>query len=377
MKIAMSADCFYPAQLGGPSNAIHWQAKALTRAGHDVTVVATSEDLPPEIQRNTWLTLACGRVIYTRNPHFYFPVRHIWCGWQAIREADIVHVNSLFYPASVIWVLMSQWAGKPVVWSPHGELSPVALCIRPNLKKWLLKAFRRLSSPVWFHATCAAETAHIRQQFGQHTRVVELRNMMELPAVVAPTPSVRPYLLFVGRLHPIKAIDRLLKALSSSELFLKSTYSLRIAGPDANKVYAQQLRGQVQMLNLSAKVSFLEATYGDAKEQLYANALVTILPSHTENFGNVVIESLAQGTPVIASTGTPWQLLETEQAGSWVNNDSDTLRQTIDRYLTMPATTYRAYRERSVALAQRDYDIMANVEVWEQFYEKALVERHL
>lgn len=372
MKIVMSADWFYPAQTGGPSNAIYWQAKALTRAGHDVTVVATAQDLPPMIPLDQWLTLDCGRVIYTRNPSFYLPLRHIWYGWQAIREADLVHVNSLFYPASAVWVLMSRLANKPIVWSPHGELSPVALRTRPRLKRGLLAVFRWLSSPVWFHSTCAAEVAHIQQHFGPDARVVELRNRMELPVVVAPVPTDPSYLLFIGRLHPIKAIDRLLKALSGSTLFRESKYHLLITGPDSDKAYVQKLRHQVEALNLGAKVTFAGAVRGQRKEQLYANARLLILPSHSENFGNVVIESLAQGTPVIASTHTPWQVLETERAGRWVPNDPDSLRQAIEPFLTMPPDEYESYRTRALALARRDYDSSAGTALWEDFYNRVL-----
>ena len=124
----------------------------------------------------------------------------------------------------------------------------------------------------------------------------------------------RPYLLFMGRMHPIKGIDRLLEALSASTLFRGSEYSLLIAGPDSDKMYARTLSELVQVLGLSAKVSFIGVVQGKEKEQLYADARVLILPSHAENFGNVVIESLAQGTPVVASTNTPWQVLE-EEAG--------------------------------------------------------------
>ena len=59
--------------------------------------------------------------------------------------------------------------------------------------------------------------------------------MMELPepvgAVCLPD-QTRPYLLFIGRLHPIKGIDKLIDALGQSELFRASTYQLLIAGPD-------------------------------------------------------------------------------------------------------------------------------------------------
>lgn len=365
MKILLSADWFHPAQTGGPSNAIYWQAKALTRAGHAVTVVATSQDLPPPVPLNRWLTLDCGRVMYTKNPRFYVPLRHIWEGWRAIRGVDVVHVNSLFYPSSAVFVLRARWLGKRVVWSPHGELSPDALVYSPLRKKLLLWLFRRISSRVMFHATCPAEGEQVRQQFGPDAVVGEIAIAMELPPTAERT--ALPYLLFIGRLHPIKAIDRLLDALSASDLFRKSPYTLTIAGPDANG-YAQRLVEQVRNLKLTDKVIFIGAVQGGRKEQLYANALVTVLPSHSENFGNVVIESLAQGTPVIASTGTPWQRLETEGAGSWVDNNPNVLRQAVETYLTMPAETYQLYRQRAAKLA-RQFDVFVNVGRWEQFYE--------
>ncbi len=373
MNILMSADCFYPSQLGGPSNAIYWQAKALTQAGHRVTIVATSYALPADTQLDKWLSMDCGRVIYTRNPHFYCPIKHIWYGWQAIRNADIIHVNSLFYPASVVWVLLSRLVKKPVVWSPHGELSSVALGFRPRLKRVLLKLFRRISGSIWFHATSAAEAADIRYQFGPDTHVGEIRNLMELPVTVAPThtDSMAPrYLLYIGRLHPIKAIDKLIEALGTSTLFRHRDFCLLIVGPVSDKPYVQQLHQQVQTLNLAAKTSFREAVHGNEKEQIYANAFLTILPSHSENFGNVVIESLAQGTPVIASAGTPWQLLETERAGSWVNNDPNSLRTAIETYLNMPEDVYQTYRKRAAELARRQYDSTTNIGLWEQFYEQ-------
>ncbi len=45
-----------------------------------------------------------------------------------------------------------------------------------------------------------------------------------------------------------------------------------------------------------------------------------VLPSHNENFGNVYAESLASGTPIIASTDTPWQEVIEYNCGDWVEN---------------------------------------------------------
>ena len=44
------------------------------------------------------------------------------------------------------------------------------------------------------------------------------------------------------------------------------------------------------------------------------------MPSHTENFGLVAAEALLQNHPVIASKNTPWEVLETEQAGFHIVN---------------------------------------------------------
>ena len=376
MKILLSADCFYPAQMGGPSNTIYWQAKALTRVGHTVTVVATSQDLPPSVPLNQWVSMDCGRVMYTRNPHFYLPLRHIWQGWQAIVSADVVHVNSLFYPASFVWVLLSQWMGKPVIWSPHGELNPVALTIRPRLKRFMLGLIKRMLIPsIHFQAASKAEADHIQDYFGKAAPVTEIQSRMDLPSLIQPDEATRltpPYILFMGRLHPIKAIDNLIRALGASPVFRNSDYSLVIAGPQADNDYGSVLAELINQLDLSEKVTFVGLVRGQWKETLYANARLTVLPSHAESFGNVVVESLAQGTPVVASTNTPWQLLEIERAGSWVPNDPESLREAIEPFVLMPPDAYQQYRQRAYALAHRQFDVHEHVGEWEHLYREAL-----
>ncbi len=176
----------------------------------------------------------------------------------------------------------------------------------------------------------------------------------------------------MGRLHPIKAIDNLLRALGASAVFRDSGFSLVVAGPKADNAYGNVLAELVSQLGLSEKVTFVGAVQGAWKETLYANARLTVLPSHAESFGNVVIESLAQGTPVVASTHTPWQLLETERVGSWVANDPESLREAIEPFLLMPPGTYQPYRQRAYTLAHRQFDVHEHVGEWEHLYREAL-----
>ncbi len=383
MTILLTADWFYPSPISGPGNATYWLAKALTRAGHTVTVVATALDLPASVPRNSWLVRDFGRVMYTTNLHLYLPIRHVWAGFRTMRGVDVVHVNSLFYPGSMGFVVLARLLGKPVVWSPHGELSPVALAFSPLRKRLVLPLLRWLGRSVVFHATGAAEVAQIRKQFGSDARVVEQPNRMELPVPKRHGPErspterspterspTRPYLLFIGRLHPVKALDRLLDALALSDRFRTGPYTMTIAGPDDGSY--QALVDQTKRLNLSEKVSFVGLVTGEAKAQLLADARVTILPSQSENFGVVVIESLAQGTPVIAATGTPWQLLATEGAGHWVANDPASLQGAIDTYLTMPPGEYQTYRDKAYQLAHDKFDTYKGVKEWETVYRSAI-----
>ena len=54
-----------------------------------------------------------------------------------------------------------------------------------------------------------------------------------------------------------------------------------------------------------------------------------VVPSDFENFGNIVTEALVRGIPVISSKGMPWQELETFHCGWWIDNDQESINQTI------------------------------------------------
>ena len=107
-------------------------------------------------------------------------------------------------------------------------------------------------------------------------------------------------LLFVGRIEPLKGIDRLFTALPK----LETERDLRlvvVGGGDECKPEVERLQILSQNLNIQDKVTFV----GTVKQKdlpLYYNAAdVCVIPSYYESFGLVALESLACGTPVIAS----------------------------------------------------------------------------
>jgi glycosyltransferase involved in cell wall biosynthesis len=81
-------------------------------------------------------------------------------------------------------------------------------------------------------------------------------------------------------------------------------------GNKYNPGYGEYLRGVAAALQNPASVLLPGPVTGDLKQALLQHSVCLLLPSHRESFGNVVLEALAAGTPVLASVGTPWQPLE-------------------------------------------------------------------
>ncbi|MBV6440286.1 MAG: D-inositol-3-phosphate glycosyltransferase [Saprospiraceae bacterium] len=349
-------------------------AKALTDAGVKVTISTTNLGAETKVTANSWMETPYGRAIYHTARFHLLPVKMLHSVWEAMPECDIVHLNSLFYPPSLLSALIARWHQIPIVWSPRGELDEKALVYSTWKKKpflWFIRRF--LAQHSTFHSTSPEETERIYTIFGQNTRVVEIPNYMELPPFLN-LDQEELYLLYLGRIHPKKAIENLLSALPLSKQFMQSEYRLKIAGDDRN-AYGEQLKHQVFKLGLQEKVKFTGLVEGAEKQRLFAGARFFILPSHTENFGNVVIESLAQGTPVIASKGTPWAILEQNRAGFWTDNAPKVLAQTIDAAITLPPDRALEYRKNALDLVQRRFDIRKNVWVWIKTYRAILQQK--
>lgn len=101
-----------------------------------------------------------------------------------------------------------------------------------------------------------------------------------------------------GRLHPKKGYDILLPALRA--LPARSRWLLALAGADTDG-YWPQLQMDIARLGLTERVRYLGFLGGKDLDEFYSGIDVLLMPSHAENFGNVMAEALAQGTPVAVS----------------------------------------------------------------------------
>src|SRR5262249_18492865 len=156
-----------------------------------------------------------------------------------------------------------------------------------------------------FHATSEAELAETRA-LGLTQPVHVVPNgvaITDLCLVHERQPQART-ILSLSRIHPKKGLPLLLRAWAALA-DRRPQWRLGIAGPDELSHLAE-LKALAHDLG-APRVRFLEPLYGSEKQAALQNADVFVLPSHNENFGLVVAEALAAGTPVIATTGTPWR----------------------------------------------------------------------
>lgn len=364
MKILFPIRAFYPHHGGGPSLSVYWMAKALVLKGQDVTVVTTTHGLENQFPTNTWNVVDGINVQYCSSSW-----RLLRLTLSQIKNNDVLHLTSICYwPSVVIAAYSKLFTNRLVIWSPRGELAESAIK-GSRVKQILFKLYGHLfRNRVYFHGTSDKEIEEIKQILGSH-KTINLPNYLDL----SPKKNVpqRRYLLYLGRISPIKSLDKLFIALTLSKKFINSDYKLFLAGKSVipeEVACEKQLKDQVVKLGLQDRIQFLGEVGGSSKDDLLSGAFFSFLVSETENFGNVVVEAMAQGTPVVTSLGTPWGGLKDNHVGYHVSNDPAVLAETIDMIMSLSDEEYQELRRRVYAFCVNEFSINDNIHKWVEMY---------
>jgi D-inositol-3-phosphate glycosyltransferase len=146
-------------------------------------------------------------------------------------------------------------------------------------------------------------------------------------------------ILFVGRIDPLKGIDRLIQAIP----YLQNIQGLKlvvIGGGEHSQREIEQLQKLACNLNIQDSVIFLGLIKHEQLPYFYSAADVCVVPSYYESFGLVALESLACGTPVVATdVGNLKSVIRQGETGYVVtDNASHCLAEKIALLLSMPST---------------------------------------
>ena len=363
MNILLVTNSFYPSQIGGPANTLYWHAKALNDKGFNVTVITTTLGIKERhnIKADQWLTSENYKIIYCKSR-----LRAVYEAYKCYNKFDVIHLSSIFFYPSIAVGFFCFLSNKNVFWSPRGECSSMALIYSVWKKKPVLQFLKIISKKTLFHATSSKETEEIKKVFS-FAKIIEIPNYLYLEKVYKE--KVKRQLLFVGRVHPIKALENLFIATTLSAEFLANHFTLQIVGSAPfQEDYLEKLKEFVKELKMEDRIQFLGHIDGVEKDIKYAESYCLMLPSHTENFGNVVIESLNQGTPVIASKNTPWEILEKYGAGMHVSNQPDELAKAINKIISLSDGCYELTRANAYKLCKEQFSIEDNIKKWTDVY---------
>ena len=308
-------------------------------------------------------------IFYNSNLIHWFKLKKEFINLLKIEKPDIVHINGIWMPQSALFQKVAQQVGIKVVLSPHGMLEPYILNRHPLKKKLALVSFlnKALKNVDYFHATAKSELDQIRK-LGYNQLAAIIPNGIEISEVKQKTEwkSGVKNILFLSRIHPKKGIELLIEAVVQ----LKSeNIKITIAGV-GEPAYVESLRKLVIQNGFSQLIEFVGGVYGEKKWCLIQKSDLFVLPTYSENFGIVVAEALSAGVPVITTTGTPWQELETRKCGWWIELSVPNLVKTINKVLICTPDELKEMGLRGRKLVEEKYDIKSVALEMKELYKR-------
>lgn len=365
MNIAFALS-YFAERFGGPVNVVRNLGPLLARQGHEVSYWATraGDDAAPI---HTFTNVHLYEVVW---PHRWYRSPGLARGLEAaISSMDVLDINEMWVYSTYAASRVARKHQVPYVLRPAGSLEPWPL--KRGLLRRLKKAayLRVVGNTVMRAAACLQacsplEAEHVRQ-VGYDGPITIIPNGVDIRTFDGGEPEEaeafwpvlheRPVVVFMSRLSPEKGLDLLLPAWS--QLVRMPAYQdalLVVAGPDY-RGYQRTVEAMVERYSVQRSVLMPGMVRGRRKTALLRRADVFVLPSHSENFGIVIAEALACGTPVVTTTSTPWEQLHRIDAGRWVPPVETELLAALRELLALSAPQRAAMGRRGRDLVQSEY----------------------
>lgn len=311
MHFLLITPSYKPAYIyGGPTISVSKLCEALSQYADAATlnVLTTTANGKEEVQvKPREETDVDGvRVTYCSRltkDHTHFSPSLLWSLYKQLSnntKCSVVHIHAWWNLVSVGAALVCRVKGvKPII-SPRGMLGGYTSSHKNSFVK---KSFhqligKKLLSGTIFHVTSEKEMLEVRKQF-PNAKAYIIPNIIDLPDTLPEQKNDKVgslHICFLGRINPVKGLELLFRALQGFD----KPYQLSIAG-NGDQEYIMALKSLSEKLRISRQINWLGHLDNEDKFNFLADADLLVLPSYTENFANVVIESLSVGTPVLLS----------------------------------------------------------------------------
>ena len=319
-------------EASGPSYSVPRLSKAIASCGHLVTLATLARGLPPYIPGVEHLAFEQSRFLLKLGRS---RMLEQWLLKASSLGFQLIHTHGLWMMPNIYPYTAMRRTGIPYIISPRGTLDPAALSYSKLAKMivWNTGQGRALRNANALHATSEQEVDHIRR-VGIKAPIFLSPNGVDIPDLYRPKRKVTKTLLYLGRLHEKKGLDMLIDAWE--RIYQKyPDWELKIVGKGAAD-FEDWLRARVNNSSLD-RIKLESAVYGEEKLNTFRSADLFILPTRGENFGMVVAEALAAGTPVITTTSTPWSNLVSNGAGWCCQANTSEIKNTLIEALSVPS----------------------------------------
>lgn len=308
-RVLMVVRLFHP-WIGGTERQAHKLARKLREQGTDVAVVTgwwfrgtPQSELIDGVQvfRNHTMWEGFGIRGLRKFGGYLYILSLSWYLWRHRATYDVLHVHGLSYHTAVVAIAGRLWRRPTLVKLANSgqasDLERMRSGQQLALSRFLIPTALKIDR---FVATNERMVAELRAAGVPPGRIVRLPNGVETDEFL-PKADHRLHdpatIIYVGRLHPQKGIDVLLEAMAQLRTMEAMVPRLVLVGDGP---VGEELRLLARRLDLADRVLFVGATERVAEHLRQAD--IFVLPSRSEGLSNALLEAMASGLPVVATS---------------------------------------------------------------------------
>lgn len=378
-KLLFTIGTFFPAQAGGPDNSVYWLNKAIFDYCKNYSCLVlsffyqlNSKDIVKyKIRPNVISNINGVEVIFFN----YFFFRLFSFGfWKFIilnlKKFNFVHMNSFFFPVTLFCTIFLRLFNIKHCISLRGELENQAFknnFLKKKIFLFLYKLFYKKVS--FFHCTTIQEKSKTKLILKNKNKFEIFPNYISKNILKMYQPKKKNGYLYLGRLHPKKNIEKIILAFNKFQLKKKNNSKLYIVGT-GEKSYANKLKKIASNLYSAKNIIFTGKKNFTEKFQYLNQCKFLIFFSKTENFGNVILESLACKTPVIVSKNLPWHIIGKLKSGYLIKNNIKELSDCLIFADKLSKTKYKKLQKQTFTVFKKfiiDYNIKKIIKIYEKY----------
>lgn len=320
-KILIFIDWYLPGyKAGGPIQSVSNLVEQL-KDEFEFSIITRDTDYMettpyPGVKSNEWNTLSNGVKVYyiSQDQLTRSNIRSL------IRksEFDSVYLNGIYslYFTLIPLVYLRRKHDKKVVIAARGMFSEGSLSVKKTKKQFFIRAVKvlKLFDHITFHATTEMEKQEIRAIFGDRIQIRTAANLpqrqnMEFHKRAKEAGKVR--LVNVARIAPEKNLLYALHALKQ----VKEQVEFDFYGPVYDQHYWAECKLVLDELPQNVKANYKGSIDSKKVPELLKNYHFMFMPTTGENFGHIILQSLAASCPLIISDQTPWKKLQDKNTG--------------------------------------------------------------